>query len=82
MFGLLNIKDTFIEKHFQVTSSETTLSVLWQGIVGPLEVTAITTLGIDSLYLTTRVKLRNIGGTTLTDVYCKHVYAVYFDVVC
>ena len=72
MLGLINEMDQFSLRRFQATSSASTLSTLWQGVLGSIEVTAITAIGADSLYATTYVKLRNIGAATLTDIYCEY----------
>ena len=70
-FGLLNMISTYSLTAFQITSTGPTLSILWQGVVGNIEVSVITSLGQNDLHFITTVKLRNVGLSTLTDVYCK-----------
>lgn len=70
MFGLMDTMDHFSLRRFQLTPSTTSHSALWIGSFGPIEVVAVTTAGLGNLYFTTHVKIRNIGPTMLTDLYC------------
>ena len=78
MFGLLNWVDSHTPKVFRQTSSATTLSTLWQAVTGSLEVTVVTALDRNAVYFTTYVKLRNIGASTLSNLYCKFIPIFYF----
>ena len=56
---------------FQITSTPATLSAMWVGTAGPLEVTKVTQFQNDKVYFTTTVTLKNIGTSILSNLYCK-----------
>ena len=55
-----------------VTSTPHMQSVVWTGSHSEeLEVRKVTQLNVDQLHFTTSVTIKNIGDTTLTDIFCK-----------
>lgn len=70
--GLLNRKAATPSKFLISSSSESELSVVWLATFGQLEVKKTVRLGIQDLYFTTSVVVKNIGSAAVTDFYCKH----------
>lgn len=81
--GIVDVLDMRPSK-FLITSTETEQSVLWIGTFGQLEVKKVVSFGIDQLYFTTSVTVKNVGNTTLTDFICKNIitHSCYWLVHC
>ena len=72
--GALGMSDFSGSSRFGISSGETSQSSLWSGTSGGLEVSAVTWIRNDDLVVTTQVKLRNIGSSPITNLYCKFLY--------
>ncbi len=66
---------------FQITSTDTVQSVLWVGRVGDIEVSKIIQFKNTDVFFSTTVTIRNIGTSTLTDLYCKFFIKYQLDSV-
>ena len=56
---------------FQVTTYGSLMSVVWTGTYKDLEIKKTIELGIDDLFFTTSVVIKNVGTSTIDDLYCK-----------
>ena len=56
---------------FQVTTYGSLMSVVWTGTYKDLEIKKTIELGSDDLFFTTSVVIKNIGTSTINDLYCK-----------
>ena len=56
---------------FQITSTDQIQSALWVGTVGQIEVTKVTQFKNSDVFLSTTVTVKNIGSSTVSDLYCK-----------
>jgi hypothetical protein len=69
--GLMNKNDNKPQT-FSITSTESTQSCLWIGLVGDIEASISTRFNNDDLFFTTTVTLQNVGSDILRDLYCKY----------
>ena len=68
--------------YFGISSDNFSQSTLWAGLSGELEVSSVTSFQQDGFYFSTLVKLRNIGPSSLSNVYCEFLYDIYsFDCI-
>lgn len=58
---------------FKITSTSTTQSALWVGKVGQLEITKVIQFKNSDVYFTTTVTIKNIGTSTISNLYCKYI---------
>lgn len=56
---------------FKITSTDTVQSALWVGKVGQLEITKVIQFKNTDLYFSTTVTIKNIGTSTISNIYCK-----------
>jgi hypothetical protein len=56
---------------FQITSTDEVQSALWVGTAGPIQVTKVIQFKNTDVFFSTTVTIQNIGGSTVTDLYCK-----------
>ena len=70
MYGLQGYED-MAPSLFEVTSSADRLSAMWEGVRGPLSMRTVTSFEDEGFIVRTSVTMKNVGGSSLEDVYCE-----------